>query len=167
MPIVTAAADDPFLSTREIRDERGLTHIYTEATRRRLHEAGINSRITAQKTHLEEHHRQARRFSLTHGVESWNKGNWRAVVFTDEATFCSQWDQHKMSLPPREMPITFTGLTSDMFKATCLKLPATGRKELFSWSRALIPTLVALPPGARSGPMGNARALTPPQSSTH
>ncbi|KAH7977646.1 hypothetical protein HPB49_003119 [Dermacentor silvarum] len=92
--IVAASAADPFLNAKEIRGELGLTRVSLATIRRRLHGAGIHSRVACQKTLLEESHRRARlEFAPT--CESGNPDNWRAAVFTDEASFCTRWDVHR------------------------------------------------------------------------
>lgn len=60
----------------------------------RLHEAKVTSRIATQKMHLEERHCQAW-LLFAPAVASWKEDKWRAVVFTDEATYCKRWDQQK------------------------------------------------------------------------
>ncbi|KAH9372005.1 hypothetical protein HPB48_000573 [Haemaphysalis longicornis] len=87
--IVATAVDNPFLSAREIRDMLGLD-ISAQLIRSRLHEADIKGRMAAQKTQLEAKHRDQRM-----EFEDWAADNWRAVVFSDEAAFCTCWDQHK------------------------------------------------------------------------
>ncbi|KAH7932570.1 hypothetical protein HPB52_024326 [Rhipicephalus sanguineus] len=89
--IVAASAANPFLSAKEIRDELGLRSVSLPTIRRRLHEAGIHSRVASQKTLLEESHRRAR-LEFASACESCSPDNWRAVVFTDEASFCTRWD---------------------------------------------------------------------------
>lgn len=92
--IVAACVVDPFLSAREIRDELELENVSVSTIRRRLHEAGIHSRIAAQKTLLDDRHRK-QRMEFASVVESWCPQKWRSVVFTDEASFCTRWDQQQ------------------------------------------------------------------------
>ncbi|KAH7986350.1 hypothetical protein HPB49_026014 [Dermacentor silvarum] len=92
--IVAAAVTDSYLSAREIRDEVGLGNISLTTIKRRLHEAGIRSRVSAQKVMLDERHRNER-LEFASAVESSCPNNWRAVVFTDEASFCTRWDQQR------------------------------------------------------------------------
>ncbi|KAM7293698.1 hypothetical protein ISCGN_023296 [Ixodes scapularis] len=92
--IVAACVVDPFLSAREIRDELELENVSVSTIRRRLHEAGIHSRIAAQKTLLADRHRK-QRMEFASVVESWCPQKWRSVVFTDEASFCTRWDQQQ------------------------------------------------------------------------
>ncbi|KAH7955184.1 hypothetical protein HPB49_025247 [Dermacentor silvarum] len=55
--IVAASADDPFDTAPEIREELGL-HVSADTVRRRLHEAGIQSRVAARKLVLEAQERR-------------------------------------------------------------------------------------------------------------
>ncbi|KAH7986707.1 hypothetical protein HPB52_024792 [Rhipicephalus sanguineus] len=91
--IVAASVENPFLTAREIRDILGLD-VSTETIRRRLHSAAIKSRIAAQRTQLEQTQKQ-QRMDFASVVENWTPNNWRAVVFSDEATFCTRWDQRQ------------------------------------------------------------------------
>lgn len=91
--IVAAAVVDPFLSAKEIRDELSLS-ISTATVRRRLKEAGISNFAAAQKPFLPERQRQPRLdFALNH--QRWNEEEWKNVVFSDESTFCTRWDQQR------------------------------------------------------------------------
>lgn len=92
--IVGAASENPFLSAREIRDEVGVGNVSVSTIRRRLHEAGLKNQIAVQKTLLEQRHRD-QRMEFASVVESWTPENWRAVIFTDEASFCTRWDQER------------------------------------------------------------------------
>lgn len=98
--IVAAAVVDPYLSAKEIRDEVGLENVSLTTIKRRLHEAGIVSKISAQKVMLDERHRNER-LEFASAVESWSPDNWRAVVFTDEASFCTRWDQQRRVWRPQ------------------------------------------------------------------
>lgn len=91
--IVAAAIDDPFLSSREIRDMFQLD-ISERTIRRRLREAGLNSCIAAQKPYLTDRQKRQRlEFARAH--EQWSVTDWGEVVFTDESTFSSKWDQQR------------------------------------------------------------------------
>ncbi|KAH9378047.1 hypothetical protein HPB48_022360 [Haemaphysalis longicornis] len=50
--------------------------------------------MAAQKTQLEAKHRD-QRMECASVVEDWTADTWRAVVFSDEAAFCTRWDQRK------------------------------------------------------------------------
>ncbi|KAG0413153.1 hypothetical protein HPB47_009695 [Ixodes persulcatus] len=88
--IVAACIVDPFLSAREIRDELQLENVCVSTIRRRLHEAGIYSRIAAQKALLDDRHRK-QRIKFASDVESWCPQKWRSVVFTGDTSFCTRW----------------------------------------------------------------------------
>nr|XP_054919978.1 uncharacterized protein LOC126516939 [Dermacentor andersoni] len=98
--VVAGAADDPFLSARELRDMFAL-NASTQTIRSRLHAAGVKSRIAAQKTQLRQADRDTR-LEFVSVVEDWTPDNWRAVVFSDEATFCTRWDQQKRVWRPEK-----------------------------------------------------------------
>ncbi|KAG0417680.1 hypothetical protein HPB47_005418 [Ixodes persulcatus] len=89
--IVAAICDDPFLTVPELKSILNL-RASRSTIERRLHEAGLHCRIAAKKPRLYERHRQARlAFAQAHsslGYEEWSQ-----VVFTDEVSFCSRWDQ--------------------------------------------------------------------------
>lgn len=89
--IVAAAVDDPFLSAREIRELLQL-EVSPQTIRRRLHDADMKSQISAQKTLLERSH-QEQRMEFASIVEDWTPENWRCVIFSDEASFCTCLDQ--------------------------------------------------------------------------
>ncbi|KAH6943830.1 hypothetical protein HPB50_000124 [Hyalomma asiaticum] len=62
--------------------------------RRRLREAALRSRIAARKPHLTCANKTARlKFAVDH--HSWRVEDWKYVIFSDESTFSSRWDQQK------------------------------------------------------------------------
>lgn len=93
MLIVAAAVADPFLNAREIREELGLD-ISCDTIRRRLKEAGLESRVAAQKPHVTERQRQ-QRLDFAREFQQWTVDDWSQVIFTDESTFCTRWDQKR------------------------------------------------------------------------
>lgn len=89
--IVAVAAVKPGASVREIRRMVGVQASKT-TIKRRLHEAGLKSRITAQKPLLRVANKEKRlQFARQH--LSWTTQNWAKVVFSDECTFTTCWDQ--------------------------------------------------------------------------
>lgn len=91
--IVAAAVVDPFLSAKEIRDELSL-NISTRTVSRRLKEAGIYNFAAAQNPFVSERQRQQRLdFALNH--QHGKEEEWKNVVFSDESTFCTRWDQQR------------------------------------------------------------------------
>lgn len=78
----------------------GCWQLSVSTIRRRLHEAGLKNQIAAQKTLLEQSHRD-QRMEFASVVESWTPENWRAVVFTDEASFCTRWNQERKVWRPQ------------------------------------------------------------------
>ncbi|KAH7947704.1 hypothetical protein HPB52_015220 [Rhipicephalus sanguineus] len=89
--IVAAAVADPFQSAQQIKTALDL-QVGVETIRRRLREAGLHGFIAAQKPHLTERQRRQRlEFARAH--EHWTVEDWEEVIFSDESTFCSRWDQ--------------------------------------------------------------------------
>lgn len=91
--IVAAAVADPFLSAKEIRQELSL-NVSCETIRRRLKEAGLGSCVAAQKPHLTDRQR-LERLEFARAVEQWTTDEWKEVIFTDESTFSTRWDQQR------------------------------------------------------------------------
>lgn len=91
--IVSAAVLNGFASAKEIRDTAGL-QVHECTVRRRLHEAGLTSRMAAQKPLLTEAHK-AKRLQFAQEHETWTAEEWRKVIFTDESTFCTKLHQRK------------------------------------------------------------------------
>ena len=76
-------------TTRRIRQQRGAGGIpvSVQTIRNRLHAAGLNSRLPAEKPCLSQRHRAARlQFARNH--VRWNRQQWRTVTFSDESRFC-------------------------------------------------------------------------------
>lgn len=91
--VAAAAFVNPFLTARQIADELPI-NASTETIRRRLKEAGLKSCVAAQKPHLKEDQRRQRLdFAMAH--EHWTLEEWSTVIFSDECTFCTRWDQQQ------------------------------------------------------------------------
>lgn len=91
--IIAMAATDPFISAKEIRETLNLD-ISCWTIRRRLKEAGLKNCAAAQKPRLTERQRRLR-LEFARMVEQWEPDDWREVVFTDESSFSSRWDQQQ------------------------------------------------------------------------
>lgn len=91
--IIAAVVADPFLSAKEIKNELGL-HMSCDTIRRRLKEAGLRNCVAAQKPFLTENQR-AQRLEFARAYEHWGVEEWCQVIFTDESTFCTRWDQQQ------------------------------------------------------------------------
>ncbi|KAL3189757.1 hypothetical protein MRX96_020787 [Rhipicephalus microplus] len=89
--IVAAAAVKPGLSAQQIKNTLDLRASVT-TVKRRLREAGLKSRIAAQKPLLRAQNKEKRlQFSRQHAQRSTEE--WKQVVFTDECTFTTSCDQ--------------------------------------------------------------------------
>lgn len=91
--IVAAAVDDPFMSASEIRKLLNL-NISVSTIRRRLWDAGLHCRIAAEKPRLYESHRRHRLLFAQEHV-SWGSDEWNEVLFSDESSFTTCWDQQQ------------------------------------------------------------------------
>lgn len=104
--IIAAITDDPFQTAREIRDNVSLD--ISEATiRRRLNEAGLSGCIAAQKPVITERQR-VQRLAFARAHEAWGVDDWGEVVFSDESTFSSRWDQQRRVWRPYNCRYAFT-----------------------------------------------------------
>lgn len=91
LQLVAAIAASPFQSSREVLDTLGIDESSPTA-RRRFAEAGLSSRRAAQKPLLSKSNIRGRlQFALVH--EDWTGDDWGKVMFSDESTFTTQWDQ--------------------------------------------------------------------------
>ncbi|KAH7951116.1 hypothetical protein HPB52_004747 [Rhipicephalus sanguineus] len=91
--IVACAVVDPFLDANEIRRELQLD-VSPSTIKRRLRQAGLQGCVAAQKPHLTERQRQLR-LEFARAVEDWTENEWHEVIFTDDATFSTRWDQQR------------------------------------------------------------------------
>ncbi|KAG0434685.1 hypothetical protein HPB47_018941 [Ixodes persulcatus] len=91
--IVAAAVDDPTSTAKEIQAELNL-QVSVKTIRNRLHEAGLRSRVPARKPLLSAVNRQKRlQFAYEHA--SWSLADCENVLFSDESTFTTRWDQRQ------------------------------------------------------------------------
>lgn len=91
--IVAMAVVDPFLSAKEIQQELSL-NVSCETIRRILKEAGPGSCMAAQKPHLTGRQR-LQRLEFDLAVEQRTMDEWKDVIFMDESTFSTRWDQQR------------------------------------------------------------------------
>lgn len=91
--IVAAAVVDPFQNAREIKHALQID-LSESSIRRRLQEAGLGSCISAQKPYLTDR-QKLQRLNFARAHEQWSVTDWGEVVFTDESTFSSRWDQQR------------------------------------------------------------------------
>ncbi|KAG0421743.1 hypothetical protein HPB47_002403 [Ixodes persulcatus] len=91
--IVAAVVADPFQSAQELRDALDLD-VSLATIRRRLREAGLHGCVAAQKPYLTDRQRR-QRLDFARAHEDWTISEWGEVIFTDESTFSSRWDQRR------------------------------------------------------------------------
>ncbi|KAH7944208.1 hypothetical protein HPB52_017190 [Rhipicephalus sanguineus] len=91
--IVEAARRNPKMTAKEIRNDLGLV-ASTQVVRERLHVGGLRSRVAAMKPFVSSENR-IRRLLFAQEHRSWTVEEWQNVIFTDESTFASRWDQQQ------------------------------------------------------------------------
>ncbi|KAH9375821.1 hypothetical protein HPB48_009903 [Haemaphysalis longicornis] len=91
LQIASCVSDNPFITAGEMRAVLGL-NVSNELTRQRLRETGIRNSIAAQKPLLSDNSR-AKRLAFAQEHLQWTVDDWHNVAFTDESSFCTQWDQ--------------------------------------------------------------------------
>ncbi|KAH9360079.1 hypothetical protein HPB48_006676 [Haemaphysalis longicornis] len=93
MLIVSAAAVKPSLTSTQIKCELDLL-ASTKTVRRRLRDVRLRNGVPARKPELSEANKLARPlFAEDHA--NWMAEDWSCVLFTDESTFSSRWDQRQ------------------------------------------------------------------------
>lgn len=91
--IVAASRRDPTLTAKEIRDKLNWT-ASPYVVRRRLHEGGLHSRVPVRKPLLSAINK-SKRLAFAEEHVSWTVDDWRMVLFSDESTFTTRWDQRQ------------------------------------------------------------------------
>ncbi|KAG0434265.1 hypothetical protein HPB47_019229 [Ixodes persulcatus] len=91
MLIVAAIIDNTFLTLRQLKTELRLS-VSDRTIARRLRCAGLKCRVACRKPLLSQEHRQLR-LEFAERYAGWRDDQWKLVVFTDEASFSSKWDQ--------------------------------------------------------------------------
>lgn len=93
MLTVAATAVKPTLTSRENKRELNISAC-TKTVRRRLHEVRLQNRVPARKPKL-SHANKLARLLFAEEPESWTAEDWGCVLFTDESTFSTRWDQRQ------------------------------------------------------------------------
>lgn len=91
--IIATVVAHIFISEKCIRDALQL-NIYVWTIRRILVEAGLMNCVAAQKPQLTDRQRTLR-LQFARAVQTWTSAEWQEVVFSDESTFSSRWDQKR------------------------------------------------------------------------
>lgn len=93
LAIIATVNLEPSLSLTEIRRQLSL-NVSLCTIRRRLAQAGLRSRIACQRPRLSPREKETRLvFAEDH--LSWKEEDWCQVVFSDESSFVSRWDQQQ------------------------------------------------------------------------
>ncbi|KAH6923026.1 hypothetical protein HPB50_020750 [Hyalomma asiaticum] len=91
LAIVVAVADNPRCSAQDIKVNFELK-ASKSTVKRRLYQAGLKSRTAEQKVLLRTANKDKRlEFAQRHA--GWIEQNWKKVIFTDEFTLKTCWDQ--------------------------------------------------------------------------
>ncbi|KAM7310536.1 hypothetical protein ISCGN_007444 [Ixodes scapularis] len=91
--IVAAVNDDPFQNANSVRTALELD-VSDTTVRRRLREAGMQSRVAAQKPLLTPSNKTVR-LKFANDYRSWTVNEWKCVVFSDESTFSTHSHQQQ------------------------------------------------------------------------
>lgn len=91
--IVAAARQDPKLTAKAIRNDLRLA-ASTQVIRERLHSGGLRSLVVVWKPLFSAHNR-SRRLLFTREHKTWTAEEWHSVIFMDESTFTTRWDQQQ------------------------------------------------------------------------
>ncbi|KAH6933857.1 hypothetical protein HPB50_018612 [Hyalomma asiaticum] len=93
-------------SVEEIKEITGLAHVSNTTVKRRLYAAGLKFRTAVQKPIVSAANRQ-KRLDFARQHLQWTEEHWAKVVFTDESSFTTRWDQRQRVWRPqncRHMP---------------------------------------------------------------
>ncbi|KAH6922320.1 hypothetical protein HPB50_013138 [Hyalomma asiaticum] len=94
LQVIAVVSEEQFLSAKDVRRTLDLANVSDSTIRRRLRETALRSRIAAQKPLLTCAKKTARlKFAVDH--RSWRVDDWKYVIFYDESTLSSRWDQQK------------------------------------------------------------------------
>lgn len=100
MAIVAAAVDNPTASVEEIKKSTGLAHVSNTTVKRRLYAAGLKSRTAVEKPIVSAANKQ-KRLDFAREHLQWTEEHWAKVVFTDESSFTTRWDQRQRVWRPQ------------------------------------------------------------------
>ncbi|KAH7981670.1 hypothetical protein HPB52_000675 [Rhipicephalus sanguineus] len=91
--LVAGAYASPFNTAKEVGECCGV-EASVSILKRRFAEQGLRSRIAAQKPHLSRRNKTSRMgFAVNHAA--WTVNDWKDVIFSDETTVPTVWDQKR------------------------------------------------------------------------
>ncbi|KAH9380496.1 hypothetical protein HPB48_014078 [Haemaphysalis longicornis] len=91
--LVAAAYANPFGTAQQHAQLAGVSASLS-TVKRRLAEVGLSSRVAVQKPLLSDDNKAAR-LSFASEHSTWSVDDWKQVVFSDESTFTTRWDQER------------------------------------------------------------------------
>ncbi|KAH6947941.1 hypothetical protein HPB50_022117 [Hyalomma asiaticum] len=91
--LITAVVVRQQTTVREALRELGIKACETTA-KRRLAEAALRKRVACRKPLIRKTN-QTKRLQFARDHENWTTSDWENVVFTDESSFTTRWDQRQ------------------------------------------------------------------------
>ncbi|KAH6948092.1 hypothetical protein HPB50_022817 [Hyalomma asiaticum] len=91
--LIAAVVVRPQTTVREALRELGIKACETTA-KRRLAEAALRKRVACRKPLIRKTN-QTKRLQFARDHENWTTSDWENVVFTDESSFTTRWDQRQ------------------------------------------------------------------------
>lgn len=98
--IAAASAADPFLAATDIKRELNL-QASAVTIRRRLLSCGLKSSVSAEKIGLSDEHK-VKRVLFAQEHKQWTVNQWAGVIFSDESTFSSCFNQRRRVWRPSQ-----------------------------------------------------------------
>ncbi|KAL1480453.1 hypothetical protein MTO96_034716 [Rhipicephalus appendiculatus] len=91
--VAEAARRNPKLTDKEMRNDLGLV-ASAQVVRERLRMSGLRSRVAAKKPFVSSENK-IKRLLFAQEHQSGRVEEWQNVIFSDESTFTSKWDQQQ------------------------------------------------------------------------
>ncbi|KAH6920207.1 hypothetical protein HPB50_028806 [Hyalomma asiaticum] len=109
--LITAVVVRQQTTVREALRELGIKACETTA-KRRLAEAALRKRVACKKPLIRKTI-QTKRLQFARDHENWTTSDWENVVFTDESSFTTRWDQRQRVWRPENSRRSLHGLSAD------------------------------------------------------